>query len=130
MSEQLSGFTHVAPVFGVADLARSLSFYCDRLGFEIEFNYEGFYAGVHRDGCHIHLKCVGPRARDQAAFEAAEHIDACFGVRDAQQVAARLSAAGAQFSSPLRTMPYGTEFYVTDPDGYVLGFIQPAAPQA
>jgi len=26
----------------------------------------------------------------------------------------------------LRRMPYGTEFYVRDPDGYVLGFVQPA----
>ena len=23
------------------------------------------------------------------------------------------------------TMPYGTEFYVRDPDGYILGFVQP-----
>jgi hypothetical protein len=23
-------------------------------------------------------------------------------------------------------MPYGTEFYVRDPDGYILGFVQPA----
>ena len=27
---------------------------------------------------------------------------------------------------PLRKMPYGTEFYVRDPDGYILGFIQSA----
>jgi hypothetical protein len=26
----------------------------------------------------------------------------------------------------LRHMPYGVEFYIRDPDGYVLGFVQPA----
>jgi hypothetical protein len=26
---------------------------------------------------------------------------------------------------PLRTMPYGIEFYLRDPDGYILGFVQP-----
>lgn len=35
-------------------------------------------------------------------------------------------AAGAPFSVPLRTMPYGGEFYVRDPDGYIIGFVQPA----
>ena len=30
------------------------------------------------------------------------------------------------FSVPLRQMPYGVEFYVRDPDGYVLGFVEPA----
>jgi hypothetical protein len=30
---------------------------------------------------------------------------------------------------PLRQMPYGKEFYVRDPDGYVLGFVEaPAEP--
>jgi hypothetical protein len=27
---------------------------------------------------------------------------------------------------PLRSMPYGREFYVRDPDGYILGFVEPA----
>jgi catechol 2,3-dioxygenase-like lactoylglutathione lyase family enzyme len=125
MIERSSGLTYVAPVFRVADLARSVAFYCDRLGFELEFNYEGFYASVLRDGCHIHLKCAEPRDRNQAAFEAEEHIDASFGVRDAQLLASRFAAAGAQLSVLLRTMPYGEEFYIKDPDGYMLGFVQP-----
>ena len=36
------------------------------------------------------------------------------------------AAAGARFSMPLCTMPYGKEFYVRDPDGYILGFVQPS----
>ena len=124
MSEHSSSLNHVAPVFRVADLARSLLYYRDQLGFDVEFNYEGFYAGVLRDGCHVHLKCAHPIERDQAAFEAAEHLDACFNVQDAQALASRFASAGASFSVPLRNMPYGREFYVKDPDGYILGFIQ------
>jgi hypothetical protein len=26
-------------------------------------------------------------------------------------------------------MPYGKEFYVRDPDGHVLGFVQPSDPE-
>lgn len=129
MNAHGKSLSYVAPVFRVSDLARSLSYYHDRLGFEVEFNYEGFYAGVLRDGCHIHLKCSPPAGRDQTAFEAAEHLDACFGVQDAQDLASQFASAGAAFSVPLRTMPYGREFYVKDPDGYVLGFIQAAEVQ-
>lgn len=129
MNTRANRLTYVAPVFRVADLPRSLAYYRDRLGFEVEFNYEGFYASVLRDGCHIHLKCAAPVERDQAAFEHDEHLDACFGVQDAQALASRLAAAGAAFSVPLRSMPYGREFYVKDPDGYILGFIQAAESQ-
>ena len=65
--------------------------------------------------------------RDQAAFERAEHLDACAVISAAARLASELAAAGAPFSVPLRTMPYGVEFYVRDPDEYVIGFIQPAA---
>ena len=127
MAEHPHSLVYVAPVFRVTDLQRSLSYYRDFLGFEVEFDYEGFYAGVLRDGCRVHLTCAAPPERDEKAFEAAEHIDACFGVRDAQALASRFAAAGAVFSVPLRNMPYGREFYVKDPDGYILGFIEPAA---
>lgn len=83
----MGNLNYVAPVFRVADVARSLSYYQRQLGFEVLFNYEGFYAGVVRDGCHVHLKCAAPAERDQTAFEAAEHLDACFEIRDAQALA-------------------------------------------
>ena len=38
---------------------------------------------------------------------------------------AAFALSGAAFSVPLRNMPYGREFYIRDPDGYILGFIQP-----
>jgi catechol 2,3-dioxygenase-like lactoylglutathione lyase family enzyme len=118
--------SHMAPVFRVTDLARSVRFYREQLGFELDFSYEGLYASVHRDGCYIHLKCASPQQRDQAAFEHAEHLDACAVISAAAKLAEEFSAAGAPLSIPLRTMPYGVEFYVRDPDGYIIGFVQPA----
>ena len=117
---------YVAPVLQVADLERSLTFYRDRLGFDLEFAYEGFYASVIRDDCRVHLNRSVPLERDQKAFEAAEHLDACFGVEDAETLANAFATAGVVFSVELRIMPYGREFYVRDPDGYILGFIQSA----
>jgi catechol 2,3-dioxygenase-like lactoylglutathione lyase family enzyme len=125
MSQSRRSLHYVAPVFRVADLTRSLEYYRARLGFEVEFNYEGFYAGVVREGCRVHLRCSPPPHRDQAAFEVAEHLDACFGVQDVESLASDFASAGAGFSVALRHMPYGKEFYVRDHDGYILGVVQP-----
>jgi len=121
-------FDFVAPVLQVADLARSLAYYRRQLGFALEFSYEGFDASVVRDGCRVHLNCAAPSPRDPQAFEAAEHLDVCFGVGDAASLASELAQAGADISVQLREMPYGWEFYVRDPDGYILGFVQPKPP--
>jgi catechol 2,3-dioxygenase-like lactoylglutathione lyase family enzyme len=125
-AERHTALNYVAPVFRVSNLARALLFYREKLGFELDFSYEGFYASVHRDGCYIHLKCASPQQRDRAAFEHAEHIDACAVISAAADLASEFSSAGAPFTVPLRTMPYGVEFYVRDPDGYIIGFVQPA----
>jgi predicted enzyme related to lactoylglutathione lyase len=126
MRESASRLKYVAPVLRVAGLGRSLRYYRDQLDFDLEFDYEGVYASVIRDGCRVHLNCSTPLERDQKAFEAAEHLDACFGVEDAEALANAFASSGAVFSVKLRSMPYGREFYVRDPDGYILGFIQPS----
>lgn len=100
---------------------------CDKLGFLVTFNHGGLYVGVANSGCHLHLKHAAPVPRNQAEFEAAEYVNACFVVIDAQALVAQFSKAGAVVSVPLRNQPYGTEFYVKDPDGYILAFVQPVA---
>src|SRR5262245_537779 len=97
--------TYIAPVFRVSDLARSLDFYRGRLGFDLDVACEGFYASVRRDGCDPHLKCAAPAPRDQAAFEQAEHIDACIVVPDA----AAFGSTGVPLAVPPRRMAYGVE---------------------
>jgi len=126
MTRPAAALSYIAPVLRVADLARSLAFYRDRLGFEIVFVYEELYAEVRRDGCHIHLKCSPPAPRDQADHERAEHIDVCIVVPHVAELYAEFTSAGAPISVALREMPYGTEFYLRDPDGYILGYVQPA----
>jgi catechol 2,3-dioxygenase-like lactoylglutathione lyase family enzyme len=120
------GLTYAAPVLVVKDLARTLAFYRERLGFEVEFSYEDFYASVWRDGCRIHLTCGTPAPRGDTSVPQHERLDVCLGVRGAEALAAGVVAAGLALAVPLRRMPYGVEFYVRDPDGYVLGFIEPA----
>lgn len=126
MNEAPKNLIYIAPVFQVADIPRSLSFYRDQLGFGVDFVFESFYAGVSRDGCHIHLKHSIPTPGGQKAFEQKEHIDVCIGVGGAEELSASFAAAAVPFVVALRHVPYGTEFYVRDPDGYILGFVQSA----
>ena len=107
MRESANRLTYVAPVLQVADLERSLAFYRDQLGFELEFAYEGFYASVIREGCRVHLNRSAPLECEQKAFEAAEHLDACFGVQDAEALANAFASSGAVLSMKLRSMPDG-----------------------
>ena len=114
---------HVAPVLRVADLERAISYYRRQLGFDLEFQFEEFYAGLVRDGCRLHLKHADAPIAGRP-FDADEHVDACFMVEDAARLAAALAQAGAAFAVPLRNAGYGKEFYVSDSDGNVLAFVQ------
>ena len=125
MNDAHGRLTYIAPVLRVSELRRSLAFYRDQLGFDLDFCYEEIYTSVSRDRCHIHLQCARPTPRDQAAFERDEFIDACVVVQNAEALSATFTSAGVTFAVPLRQMPYGIEFYVRDPDGYILGFVQP-----
>ena len=58
MGESASRLTYVAPVLRVADLGRSLTYYRDQLDFDLEFDYEGFYASVIRDGWKVFTTAV------------------------------------------------------------------------
>ncbi|MBV9009852.1 MAG: hypothetical protein JO354_11915 [Verrucomicrobia bacterium] len=62
--------------------------------------------------------------RDQAAFEGEEQIDVYVGVHDAQKLSDAFAVSGVTFVVQLRHMPYGIEFYVRDPDGYILAFVE------
>lgn len=116
-----------AVVLEVRDFQRALAHYRDRLGFEIEFVHEGFYAGMQRGGCRVHLKQVAQDASVEARIGREGHIDACFGARAIEALAAEFARAGVDFAVPLRQMPYGSEFYLRDLDGHVLAFVESAA---
>jgi uncharacterized glyoxalase superfamily protein PhnB len=118
----------LAPVFRVADRDRALAYHRDRLGFSVEFVHGDFQAGIEREACRIHLRHAPSVEKDRAACDAEEYVDARFDVRDARRLAARFEHAGVALAVLLRDMPHGREFYLRDPDGHVLAFVESAAP--
>jgi catechol 2,3-dioxygenase-like lactoylglutathione lyase family enzyme len=116
----------IAPQFLVHDLDRAIAYYCDKLGFELDFKYQDFYAAVSRDGFAIHLKCAPKLPRDREDRKQNEHLDAYISVAGIRDLFRELEARGAQMIRPLEQRPWAClDLYVEDPDGYVLCFSEP-----
>ncbi|HZP25076.1 MAG TPA: VOC family protein [Terriglobales bacterium] len=123
MAVRTAHLTGIAPQFLVDDLDRAIAFYRDKLGFELDFTYESFYAAVSRDGCAIHLKCAPKSSADRAQRKANEHLDAYISVSNIRDLFRELETRGANVIKPLTQEPWAClDFYVEDPDGYILCF--------
>src|SRR6185437_11504930 len=88
--------TGIAPQFLVDDLEGAVGYYCDKLGFELDFKYEDFYAAVRRDGFAIHLKCAPKLPRDKEDRRQNEHLDAYISVAGVEDLFRELETRGAR----------------------------------
>jgi len=114
----------MSPQLLVTDIARSITFYTEKLGFEIDFRYEDFYAGIIKDGHSIHLKSGTPSGEERRNKRQNEDLDLVFSVDGIETLYAQLANKSVEVIQPLRQMPYGKEFYITDPDGYMISFLE------
>jgi uncharacterized glyoxalase superfamily protein PhnB len=118
--------TGIAPQFLVDDLGAAMAYYRDRLGFSIDFCYDAFYAGVSRDGFAIHLKCAPKTRSDRAHRKQNEHLDAYISVTGVAALHDELRSRGALITRSLEARPWSCiDFYVEDPEGYILCFSEP-----
>lgn len=115
--------TGIAPQFLVDDLDRAIAYYRDKLGFELDFKYQSFYASVTRDGFAIHLKHAPKLAAEREHRKQNEHLDAYISVSGIRGLFSELEMRGALVVKSLEARPWAcTDFYVQDPDGYILCF--------
>lgn len=115
---------NMSPLFVVSDLEQSIDFYTQKLGFEIDFRYEDFYAGITRDGFSIHLKLGYPANEERTSRRHSEHVDITFSISNIHTLFEAIKSMPIIIVQPLRQMPYGSEFYIADPDGYILAFLE------
>ena len=114
--------TSFAPQFLVDDLARSIRYY-ERLGFTFGEPWGGFYAIGRLDGLELHLKEAPKNENERLHRRRNEHLDAAAGVDGIDAFFERCVANGATILKPLAPTAWGTQdFYVEDPDGYVISF--------
>jgi catechol 2,3-dioxygenase-like lactoylglutathione lyase family enzyme len=123
--------TFIAPFFIVREVALSVAFYRDRLGFELVVATppdEPFFAMLRRSEVSIMVKAILPEVlplpnhtrHHWAPWDAYVHTP------DPDALAAELLSRGVALHAPLTdTEDQLRGFAVQDPDGYVLFFGRP-----
>lgn len=127
----MTRFTSVTPNLVVRNIAASLVFYRDVLGFTINMSVPDapphVFVGLERDGVPVFLNDVRAAAQDFPAMASTPPGGTAtmfFIVTDVDALHA-LVAPKASVVMPLKTQFYGMrEFAVTDPDGHVITFAQ------
>lgn len=115
--------TSLAPQLLVDDLDRAIGFYRDVLGFAFGEPWGGFYAIGCRDGFELHLKEAPKTQIDRDHRYRGEHLDVYCGVDGIDAFYRGCLAKGAEIIKPLAATAWGTkDFYLRDPEGYILGF--------
>ena len=118
----------INPCFIVKDLQTSISYYLERLGFQLDFQGpdEGpFYGRVSRDGVGIMLKAILPDVLPLPNHTRHEWArwDAFIYTLDPDALFAEFRQRGVSFVTELSFIDEGLwGFEVADADGYVLAF--------
>lgn len=117
-----SRVTSFAPQFLVDDLERSTAYY-QKIGFTFGDAWDGFYAIGHLDGLELHLKEAPKNLSERRHRRDNEHLDASAGVDGIEAFYEQCVANGAAILKPLTPTAWGTkDFYIEDPDGYIVCF--------
>jgi predicted enzyme related to lactoylglutathione lyase len=116
----------MSPQILVSDISRSIEFYTKNLGFDVDFRYEDFYAGIIKDGCSIHLKSGNPSTEERKNKRENQDLDIVFSIEGAEDLYNEFLNKSVEITQPLCDRPYGKEFYIADPDGYILAFLEEA----
>ena len=126
----------IAPLFVVANVPATLSFYRDKLGFEVTFRGpapdDEFFGIVRRDEAMIMFKALGEVLDGKEVFvepvpnykrKPAFCWDAYVEVPDPAALAAEFASRGVRFAVPLANGDDGLRgFVIEDIDGYGLYF--------
>ena len=114
----------IAPQFITADIAASLAYYKDKLGFDCVGTWDDppVYAIVARDEHKIHFRLADAPKSDPDKY-ADELLDVYVFVDDADALHAEYVSRGVEFTRALGDTPWGMrEFVVKDCDGRLLAF--------
>jgi catechol 2,3-dioxygenase-like lactoylglutathione lyase family enzyme len=122
-------------ILAVGDVAASVAFYRDVIGFSLEAEYDDPpYATLALAGMRLSLAEQGHAAEDRPGVAMAAPDDPTRAnvvlvveVDDARAEFARLGAAGVRFLADPFEPPWGgCRFFCVDPDGYLVEIEQPA----
>ncbi len=107
------------------NLDESLDFYVTKLGLELEFKHEDFYAGVKAGEQSFHIKLVDERDPSIDFVSDGDHLHLYFTTDDLKSNAAEFERQGITFTKKIhKTAWESIEFYIQDNQGHTLCFGQ------
>jgi len=127
----MTNLTYVSPFFIVTSLKTSVSFYVDKLGFEVRYispDDDPFFAIVGRDQISIMLKGNTADIKPLPNHTRIDWArwDAYISTAEPDKLFEEYRSRGVAFPQPIQDDDDGLRgFEVTDADGYVLFFGRP-----
>lgn len=118
--------TGIVPQLRTMDMASSIRFYTEKLGFSVEFNYQDFYTGIRAGSQVFHLKLVDERDPSISYVEEGGHFHLYLQTKDVAAVAVRLKASGVTLVKDVHETPWQTrEIVIHDDQGHTLYLGEP-----
>jgi catechol 2,3-dioxygenase-like lactoylglutathione lyase family enzyme len=115
--------TGIVPQLRTTDMASSVCFYTEKLGFSVEFNYEDFYTGIRAGSQVFHLKLVDEIDPSIPYVDKGEHFHLYFETKDVADFAAQLKANGVELAKDVHETLWNTrEIVIHDDQGHTLYF--------
>ena len=127
----MTNLTSISPFFIIANLKISVSFYVDKLGFEVRYigpDGEPYWAIVGRDNISIMLKAIAPDVKPIPNHTRHEWArwDAYISTTEPDMLFEEYRSNGVAFSKPIHNNSDDLRgFEIEDADGYVLFFGRP-----
>lgn len=124
-------YNAVIPEFVVSDLEQSRHFYCDLLGFSVEYERpEEKFLFLSLEDCQLMLEEGSAEELAQLTYPFGRGVNISFGIKDVPQLYQNLLSANYPIHRQLTkrefrvedSFIYPHEFAVLDPDGYFLRF--------
>ncbi len=117
--------SHSSTILAVSDVAASIEFYVEKLGFDLTFKWEDpvTYAVVKSGEIGIHLSLKSDKHQISQ-----EHVQIAIFTHDVDEVYRQCQENGIKIHAEIGDRDYGMrDFDITDPDGYIIGFSQELA---
>jgi catechol 2,3-dioxygenase-like lactoylglutathione lyase family enzyme len=100
--------TGIVPQLRTTDMASSIRFYTEKLGFSVDFEYQDFYAGIRAGSQIFHLKLVDEKDPSIPYVAEGEHFHLYLETTGLSDFAAQLKANGVQLVKDIHTTPWNT----------------------
>ena len=116
----------IVPQLRTLDMASSIRFYTEKLGFSVEFEYEDFYTGIRAGEQTFHLKLVCDKDPSIEYVNDGEHFHLYLETENVSHLAEQLKANGVSLVKDVHDTPWQTrEIVIHDDQGHTLYLGQP-----